>query len=138
MRRINAASLIDLSIDTLKNDIQTQKSLGSSERYALAMVVSALQMAKAEIISEPEAAHWQLLDYIYDDGEGSMKQLAKHIRSKAVSDETYSDLRHRLETLVISELEVRNPALLKERAQSGNDPSSSDQSEATNQKPDRN
>ena len=115
MRRINAASLIELSIETLKKDIQSQNALGSSERYAVAMVINALQIAKAEIISEPEAAAWQLLDYIYDDGEGSMAQLAKHIRSRAVSDETYPDLRQRLETLLVNELEVRNPAALKAR-----------------------
>lgn len=116
MRRINAASLIDLSILTLKEDIQSQKSLGSAERYAVAMVISALATAKAEIISEPEAATWQLLDHIYDDGEGSIKQLAADIRSKTINDETHPDLRQRLETLLVSELEIRNPAALKARA----------------------
>ena len=80
------------------------------------MAISALNIARAEILTEPEAAQWQLLDYIYDDGQGNMKQLAQHIRSKAVSDETYPDLRQRLETLLVSELEVRNPAALKQRA----------------------
>ena len=135
MRRINAASLIELSIETLRKDIQSQKSLGSSERYALAMVISALQTAKAEIISEPEAAGWQLLDYIYDDGEGSMQQLAKHIRSKAVSEETYPDLRKRLETLVVSELELRNPAALKARTKSLNQHASGTDADAKD--PDR-
>lgn len=116
MRRINAPSLIELAIDTLKSEIQSQKSLASPQRYALAMVLNALATARAEIISEPEAAEWQLLDYIYDDGEGSMKQLAKDIRTKAVSDKTHADLRQRLETLLVAELEVRNPAVLKQRA----------------------
>lgn len=116
MRRINAASLIDLSIETLRTEIQGQKSLAPAQRYALAMVINALGTAKSEIISEPEAAQWQLLDHIYTDGEGSMQQLAADIRSKTVSDETHSDLRQRLETLLVAELEGRNPATLKRRA----------------------
>lgn len=115
MRRINAPTLIELSIDTLKNEIQKQNSLSGQQRYSLAMVISALNTARAEILTEPDAAQWQLLDYIYDDGEGSIKQLARDIRSKAVSDETYSDLRHRLETLLVTELETRNPKALKQR-----------------------
>ena len=120
MRRIHAPTLIELSIETLKNEIQSQSVLDGPQRYALAMAISALNIARAEILGEPEAAQWQLLDYIYDDGEGSMKQLAQHIRSKAVSDETYPDLRHRLETLLVTELEVRNPAALKQRAAENN------------------
>jgi len=116
VRRIHAPTLIELSIDTLKNEIQQHNTLSSQQRYALAMVISALNTARAEILTEPEAAQWQLLDYIYDDGEGSVKQLARDIRSKAVSDETYSDLRHRLETLLVTELETRNPKALKQRA----------------------
>jgi hypothetical protein len=118
VRRINAPTLIELSIDTLKNEIQKQKSLSEQQRYSLAMVISALNIARAEILTEPDAAQWQLLDYIYDDGEGSIKQLARDIRSKAVSDETYSDLRHRLETLLVTELETRNPKALKQRTTS--------------------
>jgi hypothetical protein len=118
VRRINAPSLIELSIETLRNEIQSQKSLGPSQRYALAMVINALSTARAEIISEPEAAQWSLLDHIYDDGEGSMQQLAADIRSKTVSDATHPDLRKRLEALLVAELEVRNPAALKQRAAS--------------------
>jgi Domain of unknown function (DUF6285) len=118
VRRIHAPTLIELSIDTLKNEFQKQSSLSGSQRYSLAMVINALRTARAEIISEPDAAQWQLLDYIYDDGEGSVKQLARDIRSKAVSDETHHDLRHRLETLLVAELETRNPKALKQRAAS--------------------
>jgi hypothetical protein len=116
VRRINAPTLIELSIDTLRNEIQSQKKLGAEQRYALAMVIGALKTARAEILTEPDAAQWQLLDHIYDDGEGSVEQLARDIRSKAVSDETHPDLRKRLETLLVAELEVRNPAVLKRRA----------------------
>lgn len=116
MRRIHAPTLIELSIATLKDEIQSQASLGGRERYALAMTLNALATARRELLIEPEAAHWQILDAIYDDGEGSMQQLAGDIRSKAVSDATHEDLHKRLETLLIAELEVRNPAALKQRA----------------------
>lgn len=119
MRRINAQTLIELSIETLRGDIQKRSSLGATERYALAMVLRALSTARAEIINEPEAAHWQLLDHVYDDGEGSMQQLARDIRTKTISDATHPDLRKRLETLLVSELEVRNPTALKSRVVSG-------------------
>lgn len=116
MRRIHAPTLIELSIATLKSEIQSQKSLDGAQRYALAMAINALNIARNEIISEPDAAQWQLLDHIYDDGEGTMKQLAGDIRSKTVSDATHPGLRKRLETLLVDELEVRNPAALKQRA----------------------
>ena len=116
MRRIHAPTLIELSIETLKNDIQSQNSLDGGQRYALAMASNALSIARAEIISEPDAAQWQILDHIYDDGEGSMKQLAKDVRGKAVRDGSPPDLRKRLETLLVAGLEVRNPVALKRRA----------------------
>ncbi len=115
MRRIHAPTLIELSIATLQNEIQAQSSLGGTQRYALAMAINALNVARIEILSEPDAAQWQLLDHLYTDGEGSMKQLAGDIRSKAISDETHPDLRQRLETLLVAELEVRNPTALKQR-----------------------
>ena len=116
MRRIHAPTLIELSIDTLQKEIQTQKSLGGPQRYALAMAINALNIARIEILGEPDAAQWHLLDEIYTDGEGSMKQLASDIRAKTVNDETHPDLRRQLETLLVAELEVRNPAALKRRA----------------------
>ncbi|MFY0615261.1 MAG: hypothetical protein JXQ99_27280 [Hyphomicrobiaceae bacterium] len=116
MRRIHAPTLIELSIASLKSEIQTQKSLNGEQRYALAMAINALSIARNEIIGEPDAAQWQLLDHIYDDGEGTMKQLARDIRTKAVNETTHPDLRQRLETLLVAELEVRNPAALRRRA----------------------
>lgn len=115
MRRIHAPTLIELATETLRNEIQPIKSLDGSQRYALAMAISALRIARSEVISEPDAAQWQLLDGIYDDGEGSMKQLARDIRANTINEETHPDLRQRLEKLLIAELEVRNPAALKQR-----------------------
>lgn len=115
MKRINAPNLIELAIDTLKQDIQGQRALGAGERYKLAMVIRALEIARGEILSEPEAAQWQLLDDIYDDGDGTPERLARDIRQKAVTDETHERLRKGLEQILIAELETRNPAALKAR-----------------------
>ncbi len=115
MRRISAPTLIELAIKTLKSEIQPHAGLAGGQRYALAMTVRALETARREILAEPEAAHWRLLDTIYDDGEGSMAGLARDIRSAKVSDQTHGQLRHELERLLVAELEVRNPAALKAR-----------------------
>ncbi|MBU2533397.1 MAG: hypothetical protein KKB37_11695, partial [Alphaproteobacteria bacterium] len=112
MRRIHAPSLIELSIQTLQKEFQSQKSLTGQQRYALAMVMGALNTARSEILTEPDAAQWQLLDYVYDDGEGTVAQLARDIRSRTVSDATHAELRQRLEALLFAELETRNPAAL--------------------------
>jgi len=115
VRRIHAPTLIELSIETLKSEFQTDKALDGPQRYALAMVLNALGMARTEILSEPEAAQWALLDAVYDDGEGSMAELARDIRAKKITDSTHEGLRQRLENLLVAELEVRNPAALKQR-----------------------
>ncbi len=115
MKRINAPNLIELAIDTLKDDIQGQRALGPGERYKMAMVIRALEIARGEILSEPEAAQWQLLDDIYDDGDGTLERLARDIRARTVTDATHDGLRRGLEQILIAELETRNPAALKTR-----------------------
>lgn len=116
MRRISAPALIELAIATLKSDVQP--AVAPEARYALAMVTRALQTARAEIIEEPEAVEWDLVDHIYDS-EGDVKRLAADIRTGKVSDGTHPDLRKRLEALLIAEVSVRNPAVLKRRAAVG-------------------
>lgn len=115
MRRVHAPTLLELAIETLRSEFQADRSLSGGQRYALAMVINALGVARGEILAEPEAAQWDLLDNLYDDGEGSMAELARDIRAKKISDETHPDLRQRLERLLICELEVRNPSALKQR-----------------------
>ena len=115
MKRINAPNLIELAIDTLKSDIQGERALGPGARYKLAMVIRALEVARGELLADPEAAQWDLLDDIYDDGDGTLEKLARDIRAKKVSDETHEGLRKGLERIVIAELETRNPAALKAR-----------------------
>jgi enoyl-CoA hydratase/carnithine racemase len=116
MKRINAPNLIELAIDTLRGGMQGQRALGPKERYELAMVIRALQIARGEILSEPEAAQWALLDEIYDDGDGTPEKLARDIRSKTVTDATYDGLRKGLERILLAELETRNPAAIRSRS----------------------
>ncbi len=117
-RRIHAPTLIELAIDTLKSDVRDGGgSLTPGQRYAIAMAVNALATARAEILSDPEAAVWQLLDDIYDDdGVSTLATLARDIRSKTINEQTHPDLRANLEKLLVAELETRNPAALKRRA----------------------
>ena len=113
MRRITAATLIELAIGTLRDEIRP--TLNADQRYNLAMTLRALQTARHDILTEPEAAQWEVLDYIYDDGAGRLDQLARDIRSGKVSSATHGDLRQQLEKLLVAELDVRNPAALKRR-----------------------
>lgn len=114
MPRISAETLIELAVQTLKTDVRDH--VGGDGRYPLAMAINALETARREILCEPEAATWALLDELYDDGEGSLKELAKDIRAGTISDETHPHLRARLEKHLVAELEVRNPRALRARA----------------------
>lgn len=114
MRRISAESLIELACTALRDEIQP--SVPPSGRYALAMSLRALEIARREIVGESDAITWEILDRVYDDGEGSMKMLAADIRSGKVSDETYPALRADLVRLLVSELEIRNPRALARRS----------------------
>ena len=116
MPRISAETLIELAIQTLKTEVRD--NVGSDGRYPLAMTINALETARHEIMCEPEAATWALLDELYDDGEGSLAELAKDIRTGTITDDTHPQLRGRLEKQLIAELEVRNPKALKARAHS--------------------
>jgi len=117
MRRINAESLIELAVHTLATEVRP--AISAEARYALAMAIGALETARRELLTESEAAQWSLLDYVYDDGEGNFTQLTKDIASGAVNDRNHPELRQRLERLLLSELEVRNPRALKERTPAG-------------------
>ena len=113
MRRIDADNLIALAAATLRNEIQP--AIPASKRYALAMALRALDVARREIQGEAEAAAWSLLDRLYDDGEGSLQQLSADIRAGKISDETHPTLRDDLEHLLLSELEVKNPRAIQGR-----------------------
>ncbi|MGI9409926.1 MAG: DUF6285 domain-containing protein [Hyphomicrobiaceae bacterium] len=115
MRGVSAESLVDLVVQTLKSDVRP--GISADARYALAMSVRALEIARREMLGDPESAQWELLDHVYDAGEGTTAGLALDIRHGRVSDTTHADLRQRLILHLTAELEVRNPQVLKARGE---------------------
>ncbi len=115
MRGVSAESLVDLVVQTLKTEVRP--AVSPDARYALAMSIRALEIARREMLAEPESAQWELLDHVYDAGEGSMAVLASDIRQGRINDTTHADLRQRLIRYLTAELEVRNPQVLKVRGE---------------------
>jgi hypothetical protein len=113
VKRIAAETLIEVALATLRD--QLQPSLPPEQRYAAAMVANALEIARRDILSDGEAAQWDLLDAVYPEGEGTLEQLARDIRSGKISTKTFPALEEKLRALVIDELRVRNPRFLKSR-----------------------
>ena len=112
-RQSLADALLDLVAETLRNDIAP--TLSPELRYAAAMMGNAIDIVRRELAGEAETAEFALLDAVYDDGDGTMQQLAKDIRSRQVSARTHPALPKLLRAQVIAELKVRNPRLLKAR-----------------------
>lgn len=113
-KRIDAAALIGLSIDTLRAELQ--EALPPERRYAAAMIANALEIARREIADEArEAATWALLDKAYEEGEASLAALARDIRSGEIDDDAVAGLRALLRNLLIAELKVANPRFLASR-----------------------
>lgn len=113
MRRINAESLIELVILALRTEIAP--NLPREQRYAAAMVASALEIARREILTDGEAAAWKLLDTVYDDGEGSLGDLARDIRSGKISEKSHPGLEDGLREMLLAELAIRNPKAVPRR-----------------------
>ena len=113
MRRLSAEALIDVAIQTLTSDVR--EHVAQDGRYALAMSVSALEIARREWLNDPESRQLDMLDAIYDDGDGNLGRLSRDIRAGKINDQTHSELRSLIERLLIAELEVRNPNMLKQR-----------------------
>lgn len=111
--KLGPDALLDLAIDMLKTDIAPV--LPAEKRYASAMIVNALEIARRAIAGEDEIADFALLDAIYDDGDGTMKRLATDIRAGQVDTKNHPDLLQMLKAQLISELKVRNPRALKSR-----------------------
>lgn len=105
--------LIALAIEMLRTELQP--ALPADKRYASAMIANALEIARREILAAEEAAQLQLLDHFYEDGDGTMAQLAANIRKGDISDTKHRDLRQRLRAHLITELKVRNPRFLASR-----------------------
>jgi hypothetical protein len=112
-KRLSADTLIEIALETLKRDILADAS--PEKRYAGAMIVSALETARREISSDGETAQWELLDKLYDDGEGTLEQLARDIRTGKVDDKKHPDLAEKLRRLVIDQLKITNPRFLESR-----------------------
>jgi hypothetical protein len=112
-KRLNGETLIALAVETLKAEIVPH--LPAEQRYAAAMIASALDIARREITTTDEAPLWALLDQVYDDGDGGPQQLAADIRAGTVSEATHPDLGAKLRAIVVAELKVRNPRFLRSR-----------------------
>ena len=113
-RHINADTLLELALHTLRGELAP--ALPADQRYAAAMVANALEIAQRGNASDAEAVRWELLDKLYDDGEGSLKQLAADIRAGEIDDASHPDLAERLRRLVISELKISNPRFIRARS----------------------
>ena len=100
-------TLLALAAATLEADILP--TLPHAQRYAGAMVLRALAIARRMQADDGEEARWALLDEAYDDGEGSLAQLARDIRSGEVDEAAVPGLRAKLRRVVTAELKVRNP-----------------------------
>lgn len=110
IKRIAAETLIELAIGTIRAELS---SGGDGDRkYAAAMVVNALEIARREILSDGDSAQWTLLDTVYNDGEGSMRQLATDIRSASINETDNPGLGVKLLAIIDAELAVRNPRFL--------------------------
>ncbi len=112
-RRLNAETLIALAADTLKSEIVP--GLAPEQRYAAAMIVRALDVARREITTADDAALWAILDQVYDDGDGNARRLAADVRSGKVNEVTHPGLAQKLRATLIAELKVRNPRFLRSR-----------------------
>lgn len=112
-RKVDADALIELAVHTLRTEIAP--AVPSEKRYAIAMIANALEIARRDIAGETEGARWEILDALYDDGEGTLAQLATDIRSGEIEQDSNTDLAARLRRLLLAELKVSNPRFLKDR-----------------------
>ncbi len=109
-RRLSADNLIALAVTTLRSEIAP--SLPADKRYTAAMIANALEIARREVLSEGDEAQWALLDKVYEEGEGTLPQLAADIRDGTVSETTLPTLAEDLRKLLLAELKIANPKKL--------------------------
>lgn len=112
-KKLGAEALLDLVQEVMKNEVAPM--LPPEKRYAAAMIANALEIARREIAVEAETLEFGLLDRFYEDGDGTMRQLAADIRAGTVAEASYPDLRARLKAHLVAELKVRNPRFLVSR-----------------------
>ena len=116
-QRLGAEALLDLVTEALMG--QLVPALPADKKYLAAMVLNAVEIARRELDGEAETAQFALLDRVYDDGDGTVAQMAADIRTGDVSDDKFADLRNLLRANLIAELKVRNPRYLKARGAKG-------------------
>jgi hypothetical protein len=112
-RRTDADALLELALHTLRSELGP--ALPAEQRYAAAMVANALEIVRRSLAVDPEAAQWALLDRLYDDGEGSLRQLATDIRRDALPADRAAGLEEGLRQLLRAELALTNPRFLADR-----------------------
>lgn len=112
-KKLGAEALLDVVQEAIKAEIGPV--LPPDKRYLAAMIANALDIARREIAVEAEALEFQLLDRFYEDGDGTMRQLAADIRAGTVAEASYPDLHAHLKTHLAAELKVRNPRFLTSR-----------------------
>jgi hypothetical protein len=112
-KRLTPETLIALAAETMKSELLP--SLPADKRYAAAMVINALDIARRGITTTDEAPLFALLDTTYDDGDGTTADLARDIRAGKVTEATHPGLHTKLRALVVAELKVRNPRFLRSR-----------------------
>lgn len=115
--KITPDALLSLAIEMLQADVLP--ALPPEQRYAGAMVVNAIAIARRGVPGDAEAAEWSLLDKLYDDGEGSARQLALDIRDGSLPESKSAGLAAALRALLIAELRVSNPKFLASRGITG-------------------
>ena len=116
-RRIEADALLDLATEMLRAEVLP--ALGAEQRYAGAMIANALEIARRDLAEEVEAAEWSLLDGLYEEGEGSMAQLARDIRAGTLPKGKDRGLADALRTVLVTELRVKSPRFLASRGITG-------------------
>jgi len=116
-RRVDPDALLDLAVETLRSNVLP--ALPPEQRYAGAMIANALDIARRGLPGEAEAAEWVLLDDLYDEGEGSLAQLARDIRAGSLPQGKVTGLVQELRTMLIAELRVANPKFLVSRGIAG-------------------
>lgn len=115
--RITPDALLALAVEMLQAEVLP--ALPPEQRYAGAMVANAIATARRGLPGDAEAAEWALLDKLYDDGEGSPRQLALDIRDGSLPKAKTAGLAAALRTLLIAELRVSNPKFLASRGVTG-------------------
>lgn len=116
-RKLDAEALLDLVAEVFKAEIAP--TLPADRRYLAAMIGNALDISRREMAQEEEARAFELLDHFFEDGDGTLAQLARDIRARKVSEATHPDLRARLKAHLVNELKVRNPRFLASRGLKG-------------------